>query len=110
MKTVIVAGLLTITSVAAMADYGNSETWGQDTPNSGVSRTRVEVVAELREAQANNTIAYGEHAAPTIAVPSASTLTRRQVLDEVAAMRKAGQLPLHGDYSRSRGYNGAGRL
>lgn len=108
MKTVIVAGLLAITSVAAMADHGNSETWGQDAPNTGVSRTRAEVVAELQEARDNRTIAHGEYAAPTIAAPSASPLTRRQVLDEVMAMRKAGQLPVHGDYSR--GHNGAGRL
>ncbi|MDP2405840.1 DUF4148 domain-containing protein [Hydrogenophaga sp.] len=99
MKTLIVAGLLAITSVAALAESGNGETWGHNVASSGPSLTRAQVVAELREAQANNTIAYGEHASKHTASPSVSVLTRRQVRDEVLALRKAGQLPVHGERS-----------
>ena len=51
MKTLIVAGLLAITSVAALAESGNGETWGHQVASSGPSLTRAQVIAELREAQ-----------------------------------------------------------
>jgi hypothetical protein len=100
MKTLLIAGLLAITSVAAVAESGNGETWGHQVASSGPSLTRAQVIAELREAQANNTIAYGEHASKHIApAPSPSMLTRREVRNEVLALRKAGQLPVHGERS-----------
>jgi hypothetical protein len=99
MKTLIVAGLLAITSVAAVAESGNGETWGHNVASSGPSLTRAQVVAELREAQANNTIAYGEHASKHTTRPSVSVLMRRQVRDEVLTLRKAGQLSVSGESS-----------
>lgn len=102
MKAILVAGLLAITSVAAFAGSNNGETWGQNVASSGPSLTHAQVVAELHEAQANNTIAYGEQASKPLHVSSrTSVLTRHQVRDGVLAMEQAGQFPASGEFNRS---------
>lgn len=101
MKNLIVAGLMAITSLGAMANSDIGEAWGQNAVSSGPSLTRAQVIAELREAQVNGTIVYGE-ATPTFnATPSTSTLTRRQVREEVQALRLLGKMPNHGERGRA---------
>lgn len=100
MKTLLVAGILAITAVSAFAEPGNGETWGHQVTSSGPSLTRAQVLAELREAQANNTIAYGEHASKHARVsPRTSVLTRRQVHEDVMAMQQASRFPASGEHS-----------
>lgn len=108
MKTLIVAGLMAITSVTALAQSGNGETWGQSVTSNGPGLTRAQVVAELHEALVNNTIAYGELASNHNAAPSVSVLSRRQVVEEVLALRKAGKLHINGE--RSPGDYNRGKL
>ena len=102
MKNILVAGLLAITTVAAVAGSDTGETWGQNVASIGPSLTRAQVVAELHEAQANNTIAYGEQASKPLRVsPRTSVLTRHQMRDNVLAMHQAGQIPASGELSGS---------
>lgn len=95
MKSFVIATLLASSAFAASAMSGNGEIYGFDKAPTGVSKTRAEVVAELREAQAAGTIAYGEadikrqnarHNAP------ASQLTRAEVRMEVADLAAEGKL------------------
>lgn len=98
MKTLIFASLLAVTSVSALAQSGNGETWGHNPPTTGEAKTRVEVLAELRKAKANNSIAYGEHSSKQSRFPQTAThLTRSDVLMEVAELRSAGDLYINGE-------------
>ncbi len=98
MKSFVIATLLASTAFAASAMSGNGEIYGFDKAPAGASKTRAEVVAELREAQAAGTIAYGDadikrndarQAAPS------SQLTRSEVRMEVAELAAAGKLFLN---------------
>lgn len=102
MKNLIVAGLMAVTSLGAMANSNIGEAWGQDAVSGGPGLTRAQVIAELREAQANGTIAYGEATPTSNATSLTSTLTRRQVREEVQALRRAGQLPVHSERGSAR--------
>lgn len=103
MKTLIVATLLAATTFAASAQSGNGETYGQNSPTFGSEKSRAEVIVELRAAQDINSIAYGEHSQQSVlAQPATSGLTRQQVLQEVAALRKAGKLPVNGEFASRR--------
>ena len=99
MKTLIIASLLAASSTFAFASSGNSETWEIAADSKGSTLTRAQVINELHEARVNNTIAYGEHASKHNAKPSVSVLSRRQVVEEVLALRKAGKLPVDGERS-----------
>lgn len=99
MKTLIIASALALTSVASFAGTTNGETWGQQTSASGPSLTRAQVVADLQTAQVNQTMAYGEHAAPDMIPAASSTLLRRSVRQAVVSQRHVGQLPVSGERS-----------
>ncbi|QCB45561.1 DUF4148 domain-containing protein [Hydrogenophaga sp. PAMC20947] len=97
MKSLVIATLLASTAFAAsaMPGNGNGEIYGFDKAPSGPSRTRAEVVAELREAQATGTIRYGNvdlkrHNARL--TPSNSQLTRAEVREDVAELAAEGEL------------------
>lgn len=97
MKSLVIATLLASTAFAASAMPGsrNGQTYGFDQSVSGPSKTRAEVVAELREAQAAGTIRYGDadikrHNARL--TPSTSQLTRAEVRMEVAELVAEGEL------------------
>ncbi len=101
MKNLIIASLMAVTSLGAMANSSIGENWGQDMVRNGPGLTRAQVVAELREALGNGTIAYGEATPASNSAPLTSALTRRQVRDEVQALRKAGKLPVHSERGRA---------
>ena len=90
MKSFFIATLFASTALAASAMPGNGETHGQDAAPTGASLTRAEVVAELREAQAAGTLAYGESSLKRDqpVMPAASRLTRAEVRMDLA---EAGQ-------------------
>lgn len=92
MKSFVIATLLATTAFAASAMSGNGEIYGQDAAPTGVSKTRAEVVAELREAQAAGTLAYGESSSKQDqqAVSSDSRLTRAEVRMELSELGKNG--------------------
>ncbi|QCB47201.1 DUF4148 domain-containing protein [Hydrogenophaga sp. PAMC20947] len=95
MKSLVIATLLASTAFAASAMSGNGEIYGFDKAPVGPSKTRAEVVAELREAQAAGTIRYGDadikrHNARL--TPSTSQLTRAEVRMEVAELAAEGEL------------------
>lgn len=99
MKTLLIAGILAVSSLGASAQSGNGETWGHDTASSGVAKARSEVVQELRAALANQAIAYGE--GPFVnaqAARASSTLTRSQVMAEVQSLRQQGRLQENGEH------------
>ena len=98
MKSFVIASVLATTAFAASAMSGNGEIYGFDQTPAGPSKTRAEVVAELREAQAAGTIAFGDadikridarQKAPT------SQLTRAEVRMEVAELAAEGKLFLN---------------
>jgi len=95
MKSLVIATLLAASAFSASAMSGNGETYGQVQEDFVSTKTRAEVIAELREAQAAGTIAYGDadikrfNARPA---PSTSTLTRADVLMEVADLAAQGKL------------------
>ncbi len=90
MKSFVIATLFASAAFAASAMSGNGETYGQDAAPTGASLTRAEVVAELREAQAAGTLAYGESSLKRDKqmMPAASRLTRAEVRMDLA---EAGQ-------------------
>ncbi len=95
MKSFVIATLLASTAFAASAMSGNGEIYGFDQAPTGPSKTRAEVVAELREAQAAGTIVYGEadiKRRDARQVPSSSQLTRAEVRMEVAELAAEGKL------------------
>ena len=93
MKSIVIATLLATTAFAASAMSGNGEIYGQDTAaaTTGASKTRTEVVAELRQAQAAGTLAYGESSLKRVkpAMPAANRLTRAEVRMEIADLGQA---------------------
>jgi hypothetical protein len=90
MKSFVIATLFASTALAASAMSGNGETYGQDAGLTGASKSRAEVIAELREAQAAGTLAYGESSLKRdqSVMPAASRLTRAEVRMDLA---EAGQ-------------------
>jgi hypothetical protein len=99
MKAVLVAGLLGVSSFAALAQSGNGETWGQNLTSGGEQLTRSQVVAALHEAQARQAIAFGELSSGDVVAAPASALSRNQVRSEVMSMRSAGRHPALGEHS-----------
>ena len=99
MKSLAIATLLAASAFSASAMSGNGETYGQVDENFVSTKTRAEVVAELREAQAAGFVAYGNIDAQRFInrpAPSTSTLTRAEVLMEVADLAAQGKLFLNG--------------
>ena len=94
MKSIVFATLLASTTFAASAMSGNGEIYGQDTAAAaaGASKTRAEVVAELRQAQAAGTLAYGESSIkkPVASLSAGDRLTRAEVRMEVSELRQKG--------------------
>ena len=90
MKSFVIATLFASTTLAASAMSGNGETYGQDAGPTSVSMSRAEVIAELREAQAAGTLAYGESSLKRdqSVMSAASRLTRAEVRMDLA---EAGQ-------------------
>ena len=90
MKSFVIATMLAATAFAASAMSGNGEIYGHDASPTGASMTRAEVVAELREAQAAGTLAYGESSLKQDqqAMPSGSRLTRAEVRMDLAEARQ----------------------
>lgn len=92
MKSLVIATLLASTAFAASAMPGNGEIYGHDkaaaTSMTAASKTRAEVVAELREAQNAGTLAYGEFSArrgsPVLSAGNA--LTRAEVRMEISEL------------------------
>lgn len=98
MKSFVIATLLASTAFAASAMSGNGEIYGFDNAPTGASKTRAEVVAELREAQAAGTIFYGDayiKRNEALRTPPASQLTRAEVRMEVAELAAEGKLFLN---------------
>jgi hypothetical protein len=98
MKSFVIATLLASTAFAASAMSGNGEIYGFDQAPAASAKTRAEVLAELREAQAAGTIAYGNvdikrNGARQTA--SSSQLTRSEVRMEVAELAAEGKLFLN---------------
>jgi hypothetical protein len=95
MKSFVIAAVLASSAFAASAMSGNGEIYGFDRETPTSSKTRAEVVAELREAQAAGEIAYGEADIKRInarPAPSKSQLTRAEVRMEVAELAAQGKL------------------
>jgi hypothetical protein len=94
MKSFVIATLLASTAFAASAMSGNGQIYGFDAAaeTTGASKTRAEVVAELRQAQAAGTLAYGESSSKREkhAMPAANGLTRAEVRMELAELGKDG--------------------
>ncbi|QCB46412.1 DUF4148 domain-containing protein [Hydrogenophaga sp. PAMC20947] len=93
MKSFVIATLLATTAFAASAMPGNGQIYGFDTVStSGASKTRAEVIAELRQAQAAGTLAYGESSSrrEKRAMNGANGLTRAEVRMELAELGKDG--------------------
>ena len=94
MKSLVIATLLATTAFAASAMSGNGEIYGHDTAaaSTGASKTRAEVVAELRQAQAAGTMAYGESSIkkPAASLSAGDRLTRAEVHMEVSELRQNG--------------------
>lgn len=88
MKSIVIATLLATTAFAASAMSVNGEIYGQDTAAAaaGASKTRAEVVAELRQAQAAGTLAYGESSLKREqgTMSKANSLTSAEVRMELA--------------------------
>ena len=101
MKSLVIAAVLASSAFAASAMSGNGEIYGFDRETPTSTKTRAEVVAELREAQAAGTIAYGEadikriNARPS---PVKSLLTRADVRMEVAELAAQGKLFQNNNY------------
>ena len=100
MKSLVIATLLAATAFSASAMSGNNgELYPQDQDNFVSTKTRAEVIAELREAKAAGTIAYGDADIKRInarPAPSTSTLTRAEMRMEVAELAAQGKLfPSH---------------
>ena len=98
MKSFVIASVLATTAFAASAMSGNGEIYGFAQTPAGPSKTRAEVVAELREAQPAGTISFGDadikridarQKAPT------SQLSRTEVRMEVAELAAEGKLFLN---------------
>ena len=95
MKSLFIATVLASSAFAASAMSGNGEIYGFDHEASGPSKTRAEVVAELREAQATGSIAYGNidgKRSVTHQAASTSTLTPAEVRMEAAELALGGKL------------------
>jgi hypothetical protein len=95
MKSLVIAAVLASSAFAASAQSGNGEIYGFDREAPTSTKSRAEVVAELREAQAAGTIAYGEADIKRInarPAPSRSQLTRAEVRMEVAQLAAEGKL------------------
>ncbi|AOW11577.1 hypothetical protein LPB72_22855 [Hydrogenophaga crassostreae] len=101
MKSLVIATLLAATAFSASAMSGNNgELYPQDQDNFVSTKTRAEVIAEMREARAAGTIAYGDADIKRInarPAPSTSTLTRAEVLMEVADLAAQGKLYPNGN-------------
>ena len=96
MKTLLIATLLAATTFAASAQSGYGETYGQNSPTFVSEKSRAEVIAELRAAQAAGSIAYGEQSQKSVSAPASSALTRQQVLRDAAGKVSAyGELASH---------------
>ncbi len=95
MKSFVIATLLASTAFAASAMSGNGEIYGFDNAPAGASKTRADVVADLREAQAAGTIAYGNadiKRRDARQPATTSRLTRAEVRMEVAELAAEGKL------------------
>ena len=94
MKSFVIATLFATTAFAASAMSGNGEIYGYDTAaaSTSASKTRAEVVAELRQARAAGTLAYGESSikAPVASMAAGNRLTRAEVRMEVSELRQNG--------------------
>jgi hypothetical protein len=106
MKSLIIATLFAASAFTASAMSGDGGYRGNTEDQFSASKTRAEVIAELREAQAAGTIAYGDanirrHEARR--APSNSTLTRAEVRKEVA------ELAAQGNLFQNNNYNGGNR-
>ena len=98
MKSFVIASVLASTAFAASAMSGNGEIYGIDQAPTGPSKTRAVVVAELREAQAAGTIAFGEADIKRLAARQTaptSQLSRAEVRMEVAELAAEGKLFLN---------------
>jgi hypothetical protein len=102
MKSLVIATLLATSAFAASAMQGNGEIYGFDTASAtaGASKTRAEVMAELEQAKAAGTIAYGESSASREkrVLPADQKLTRAEVRMELAELGNGNRsgAPVHG--------------
>lgn len=94
MKSLVIATLFATTAFAASAMSGNGEIYGHDSAaaSQGASKTRADVIAELRQAQAAGALAYGEASIrkPVSSMPAGDRLTRAEVRMEVSELRDNG--------------------
>ncbi len=96
MKSLVIATMLATTAFAASAMSGNGEIYGHDkaaaTSMTEASKTRAEVVAELREAQNAGTLAYGEFSSRrgSRVLSAGTALTRAEVRMEISELGKNG--------------------
>jgi hypothetical protein len=106
MKSLVIATILAASAFAASAMSGNGEIYGQDKERFVSTKTRAEVVTELRAAVAAGTIASGDadlqrHQARS--APATSSLTRAEVRMEVAKLAAQGKL-FQNNHSSGRTY------